>query len=151
MCLLELFRLHVTHNRTVNKSKSYASFKNAASAPRINSHYPEFLLLKVAEDSLDTVSTTIPDSTSCFDFKDCSKFHIKLRQNEKRNSARYVRYASKTGCVGYVESKGWRGGTNTLDLPLAEAEILKYFVETSNWFLFRKNDRVVSIMDMFFK
>jgi hypothetical protein len=38
-----------------------------------------------------------------------------------------------------------------LDVPLGEGEILKYFVETSNWFLFRKDDRVVGLMDMYLK
>jgi hypothetical protein len=66
-------------------------------------------------------------------------------------SRKYVKYASKTGCVGLVGSKGWRGGCDTLDVPLGEGEILKYFVETSNWFLFRKDDRVVGLMDMYLK
>ncbi|KAJ3644721.1 hypothetical protein Zmor_022431 [Zophobas morio] len=70
---------------------------------------------------------------------------------KSKDSAKYVRYARKTGCVGFVGAKGWRGGTETLDVPLSDVEILKYFVETSNWFLFRKEDGVVGLMDMYLK
>lgn len=67
------------------------------------------------------------------------------------DSVKYLKYARKTGCVGFMGSKGWRGGTDTLDVPLKEAEILKYFIETSNWFLFRKNDKLSGLMDLYFK
>lgn len=74
MCLLDLFKLHVTQ-KSFNKSKSYKSFDKITSVPRISQHYPEFLLLKVGEDSLETLSTTVPDSSGGFGVLNCSKFH----------------------------------------------------------------------------
>lgn len=75
MCLLELFKLHVTHKTFQSKS-----FENNVRNCKINSIYPEFLLLKVSEDN-ETVSTAL-HSMCPSDKADCSRFHE--QENEKR-------------------------------------------------------------------
>ncbi|KAG5882620.1 hypothetical protein JTB14_013309 [Gonioctena quinquepunctata] len=70
-------------------------------------------------------------------------------------SARYVKIARRTGCMRFTNESDGEIGTGwkvkTLDKPLREAEILQYFVETSNWFLFEKDDSVLTLSDMFSK
>lgn len=73
-----------------------------------------------------------------------------MKKNMKY-SAKFVKLAKRAGCVKYTSGKKWHGGMNTLDVPLKDAEILKYFIETSNWFLFEPNDHILTLMDMFFK
>lgn len=84
MCLLDLFKLHVTH-KNLSKSKSYKSFDKITTVPRISQLYPEFLLVKVGEDSVETMSTTIPpESSGSFGMFDCSRFHNHLGTDDDR-------------------------------------------------------------------
>ncbi|XP_074032071.1 espin protein forked isoform X2 [Leptinotarsa decemlineata] len=70
-------------------------------------------------------------------------------------SAKYIKIARKTGCVRFINKNVDEDGTDwkmqTLDKPLKEAEILQYFVETSNWFLFEKDNSVLTLTEMFSK
>lgn len=77
MCLLELFRLHITHTKTIRKNR-YPRFNNT---PRISNLYPEFLLLKVDEDSTETEATSLEDSR---DFSDYEQIHLYMHKNEQR-------------------------------------------------------------------
>lgn len=62
-------------------------------------------------------------------------------------SSKYLKLAKKTGCVKFKK----KNGIKTLDVPIKDAEALQYFLETSNWFLFEKDDEVLTLMDMFLR
>ncbi|KAL1494350.1 hypothetical protein ABEB36_009962 [Hypothenemus hampei] len=46
--------------------------------------------------------------------------------------------ARKTGCLKF---KMKRGSIQTLDVRIKETDALRYFLETSNWFLFQKDPK----------
>lgn len=56
--------------------------------------------------------------------------------------ARYIKLAKRTGCLKFHEKFRERGKT------MEESEVLEYFVETSNWFLFSKNGAMLKIIDL---
>ncbi|KAF7284098.1 hypothetical protein GWI33_022558 [Rhynchophorus ferrugineus] len=62
-------------------------------------------------------------------------------------SARYLRLARLTGCVKFKKNKG----VKTLDVPVRDREVFRYFLETSNWFLFEKDDHQMTIMDLYLR
>ncbi|CAG9856442.1 unnamed protein product [Phyllotreta striolata] len=73
-------------------------------------------------------------------------FSKKLKYN-----AEYVRVAKTTGCLGFSGAECGITKITTLDRPLREPDVFRYFIETSNWFLFEKDDSVLTLTDMFSK
>lgn len=68
-----------------------------------------------------------------------------------KHSAKYVKYARRTGCVKFKNGGKSFSGFQTLDVPLREAEIFQYLVETSNWFLFERNNGILTLTDLYSK
>lgn len=64
-------------------------------------------------------------------------------------SSKYIKYARKSGCVKFMNKKCDHGKMQTLDITFREAEIFRYLVETSNWFLFEKDNKFLTLTDMF--
>lgn len=66
-------------------------------------------------------------------------------------SAKYLKVAKTTGCLKFSTTECGITKISTLDRPLREAECFQYFIETSNWFLFEKDNSVLTLTDMFAK
>lgn len=66
-------------------------------------------------------------------------------------SAKYIKYARRTGCVKFKNKGRGLSGFQTLDVPLREAEVFQYLVETSNWFLFERNNEILTLTDLYSK
>lgn len=62
-------------------------------------------------------------------------------------SAKYVKLAKKTGCMKFKRTTG----IETLDVPIKDSAALQYFLETSNWFLFEKDDEMLNLMEMYLR
>lgn len=67
--------------------------------------------------------------------------------NPRKFGEKCVKLAGKTGVLKFKKKRG----VETLDLPVKDAEVLKYFLETSNWFLFEKDDEMLNLMDMYLR
>ncbi|XP_050297734.1 espin isoform X2 [Anthonomus grandis grandis] len=62
----------------------------------------------------------------------------------KKYSAKYTKIARRTGCLKFKKKKG----IQTLDVKIKDTEVLQYILETSNWFLFEKDDEILDILEM---
>lgn len=89
MCILDLIKLHVTQTHKSSKSRTYERYsKSLADVSEVNyqrlkdvkysSLYPEFMLVKVPGEELETESTSLQGSV-CTDFVfsggDCENLH----------------------------------------------------------------------------
>lgn len=68
-----------------------------------------------------------------------------------KRSVKYLSYAKKSGCMKFVSEQVYSKSKklNTLDKNLKDKEVLRHLFETSNWFLFDKDHKLLDMIHMY--